>query len=70
MNNSNVVNTKLTAEDLTSLIKELYKFSVDRETIHLFKQYLTAFNFERENLQMFYLTNITFKRPVLVFRVL
>ena len=26
MNNSNVVNTKLTAEDLTSLIKELYKF--------------------------------------------
>ncbi len=26
MNNSNVVNIKLTAEDLTSLIKELYKF--------------------------------------------
>ena len=26
MNNSNVVNTKLTADNLTSLIKELYKF--------------------------------------------
>jgi hypothetical protein len=26
MNNSNVVNTKLTAENLASLIKELYKF--------------------------------------------
>ena len=36
-------NRKFNKEKLMTVLKELYKFSVDRETIHLFKQYLSDY---------------------------
>ena len=36
-------NRKFNKEKIMTVLKELYKFSVDRETIHLFKQYLSDY---------------------------
>ena len=36
-------NRKFNKEKLMTVLKELYKFSVERETIHLFKQYLSDY---------------------------
>jgi len=36
-------NRKFNKEKIMTVLKELYKFSIDRETIHLFKQYLSDY---------------------------